>query len=102
MPTPSRAVQVRALSQLVAAPLTPAAIFLVVTINCGAESEGAVRALSTDLANLVRAVGFRDLEGQLSCIVGFGSEVWDRLFGEPRPALLHAFREFRAGGRHAI
>ena len=86
MSTPGRAEQMRALSQLVTAPLTPAAIFLVVTVNRGAEPEGAVRALSADLANLVRAVGFRDLEGQLSCIAGFGSEVWDRLFGEPRPA----------------
>ena len=102
MSTPGRAEQMRALSQLVTAPLTPAAIFLVVTVNRGAEPEGAVRALSADLANLVRAVGFRDLEGQLSCIAGFGSEVWDRLFGEPRPAELHPFREFRAGGRHAI
>ena len=102
MPTLGRAVQVHALSQLVAAPLTLAAIFLVVTVNRGAEPEGAVRTLSADLANLVRAVGFRDLEGQLSCIAGFGSEMWDRLFGELRPAELHPFREFRASGRHAI
>ena len=33
--------------------------------------------------------------------MGFGSEAWDRLFGEPRPAELHPFREFRAGSRHA-
>jgi putative iron-dependent peroxidase len=100
--TPGRAGQARALSQLVAGPLTPAAIFLVVTVNPGPESESAVRSLCADTANLLRAVGFRDLEGRLSCIVSFGPEIWDRLFGMPRPAELHPFREFRAGARHAI
>ena len=100
--TPGRAGQARALSQLVAAPLTPAAIFLVVTVNPGPEAETAVRSLCADIANLLRAVGFRDLEGRLSCIVAFGSEIWDRLFGAPRPADLHPFREFRAGARLAI
>jgi porphyrinogen peroxidase len=100
--TPGRAGQARALSQLVAGPLTPAAIFLVVTVNHGPEAESAVRALCPDMASLLRAVGFRDLDGRLSCIVSFGSEGWDRLFGAPRPAELHPFREFRAGARHAI
>jgi len=34
--------------------------------------------------------------------MGFGSDAWDRLFGAPRPAELHAFREIRAGERHAV
>jgi putative iron-dependent peroxidase len=97
--TPGRAGQARALSQLVAAPLTPAAIFLVVTVKPDAEAAAAVQSLCADMANLLRAVGFRDLDGRLSCIVGFGSEVWDRLFGELRPAELHPFREIR-GGKH--
>ena len=50
----------------------------------------------------MRAVGFRDIEGGLSCLLGFGSEAWDRLFGQPRPAELHPFREIRAGDRHAV
>ena len=98
---PGRAGQVRALAQLVASPLTPAAIFLVVTVNSGLEAETAIRALCAELANLLRAVGFRDLDGNLSCIMSFGSQVWDRLFGMPRPAELHPFREFRAGARVA-
>jgi putative iron-dependent peroxidase len=101
MTTPGRAGQASALPQPVATPLTPAAIFLVVTVNPGPEAETAVRSLCTDMANRLRAVGFRDLKGRLSCIVAFGSEVWDRLFGAPRPAELHPFREFRAGARHA-
>ena len=102
MITPGTAGQARALSQLVAEPLTSAAIFLVVTVNPGLEAESAVRSLCTDMANLLRAVGFRDLEGRLSCVMAFGSEAWDRLFGEPRPVELHPFREFRAGARLAV
>ena len=91
-----------AVSQPVSAPLTRAAIFLVVTIKPGDENRGVVLSLCADLSALVRAVGFRDPEGMLSCIMGFGPDAWDRLFGVPRPAELHPFREFRSGTRHAV
>jgi putative iron-dependent peroxidase len=91
----------REIPQPVAAPLTRAAIFLVLTVNPGAENGAAVRGFCPDLAKLVRAVEFRDLEGGLSCVMGFGSDAWDRLFGATRPAELHPFREIRAGERHA-
>jgi porphyrinogen peroxidase len=55
-----------------------------------------------DLPTLFRAVEFRNLEAGLSCVMGIGSEAWDRLFGHPRPAELHVFREIRAGSRHAV
>jgi porphyrinogen peroxidase len=86
--------------QSIATPLTRAAIFLVVTIQPGEPALDAVRSL--DLPALIRTAGFRDGEGHLSCVVGFGSEAWDRLFGGPRPAELHPFREFHAENRHAI
>src|SRR6202046_2924171 len=89
-------------AQPVSAPLTRAAIFLVVTINPGADDRASVRAFCADFAGLVRAVEFRDLEAGLSCVVGIGSDAWDRVFGDPRPAELHPFREFRAASRHAI
>ena len=92
----------RAVAQPIAAPLTRAAIFLVATVNPGTDNCAAVRSFCGDLAALLRAVEFRDLEGGLSCVVAFGSETWDRLFGSPRPAKLHPFREIRAGARHAI
>jgi porphyrinogen peroxidase len=87
--------------QPVVAQLTRAAIFLVVTINSGKENEAAVRASCGDLAALQRAVGFRDLEGRLSCVMAFGSDAWDRLFGAPKPKDLHSFREIR-GQHHAV
>src|SRR5271154_2345376 len=88
--------------QAVVIPLTRAAIFLVMTVNPDLESRDKVRSICADLPKLLRAVGFRDLEGQLSCVLGFGSEAWDRLFGPPRPAELHPFREIRADSRHAV
>lgn len=87
-----------AIPQPVVARLSRAAIFLVVTVNPGPGSKAAVRALCGDLAALIRAVGFRDLEGGLSCVMAFGSDAWDRLFGVPKPEDLHPFREIR--GRH--
>jgi putative iron-dependent peroxidase len=83
--------------QPVLSPLTTAAIFLVVTIDPGGEP--VTRDLLADLPALQRAVGFRVPELRLSCVAGIGSQGWDRLFGRPRPAELHPFREL-AGPRH--
>jgi len=84
-------------SQPVLGPLTAAAIFLVLTIDPGGEP--LARELLSDLAKLQRAVGFRSPSGGLTCVAGIGSAAWDRLFGGPRPAELHPFREL-TGDRH--
>jgi putative iron-dependent peroxidase len=89
-------------SQPVLSPLTRAAIFLVVCIKPERESLANVRSFCADISGLIRAVEFRDIEAGLTCVMGFGSEAWDKLFGSPRPAELHPFREIRAGGRHAV
>ena len=91
-----------AVSQPVSAPLTSAAIFLVVTINPGDENRAPVLSLCADLSGLLRAVGFRSPEGGLSCMMGLAADAWDRLFGSPRPAELHPFPEIRSGPRHAV
>src|SRR6266849_997651 len=88
--------------QPVIAPLTRAAIFLVVTVNPGNDHRATVRSFCEDFPALVRAVAFRDLEGYLSCVIGFGSSAWDRLFGGNRPAEFHEFREIQDGSRHAV
>jgi porphyrinogen peroxidase len=82
--------------------LTRAAIFLVATVSPDPDSRATVRAFCGDLAALVRAVGFRALEDNLSCIMGIGSDAWDRIFGPQRPGELHPFREIKAGPRHAV
>lgn len=101
-PQAAQASAALALPQLVSSPLTKVAIFLVVTINPGDEHRATVLSLCADLSALLRAVGFRGLEGALSCIMGFGSDAWDRLFGLPRPVELHSFHEIRSGPRHAV
>lgn len=90
------------LPQTVVGPLTRAAIFLVVSIHQEEDAVAVVRSFCADLAGLVRAVEFRDIEAGLTCVVGFGSDAWDKLFGSPRPAELHPFQEIRSGGRHAV
>jgi len=89
-------------SQTVVAPLSRAAIFLVVCIRQDPDSYSKLRLFGVDLSGLIRAVEFRDIEAALTCIVGFGSDVWDKLFGSPRPAELHPFREILSGSRHGV
>jgi putative iron-dependent peroxidase len=92
-------------AQKVLAPLTTAAIFLVVTIRSGDEGDAAMRAMGEDIGALVRSIGFRDLEGQLSCVMGIGAEAWDRIVApappSTRPQGLHPFRAIEAGSRVA-
>jgi putative iron-dependent peroxidase len=90
------------LPQNVVAPLTRAAIFLVVCIRRDSDAYAHLRSFCANLSGLVRAVEFRDIEAGLTCIVGFGSDAWDELFASPRPVELHPFREIRSGGRHAV
>ena len=83
--------------QRVLTALTPAAIFLVATIDKGGEA--AVHDALPELSGLVRAIGFRDAAKQLTLVTSIGSAAWDRLFSGPRPADLHPFVELR-GPRH--
>jgi putative iron-dependent peroxidase len=85
-------------SQAILTPITEAAIFLTLTVEQGAED--GVRDLLSGVSGLRRSVGFRIPEGELTCVVGVGAAVWDRLFGLPRPAGLHPFPGF-AGPRHS-
>jgi putative iron-dependent peroxidase len=71
-------------------------------VNLDNESRAAVRGLCGELPKLLRAVGFREPAGNLSCLIGFGSEAWDWLFGQPRPSELHPFREIQADTRRAL
>jgi len=70
-------------------------------MTSGDDVPARVRGFFAGLSGLVRAVGFRETEAGLTCVAGFGSDAWDRLFGSPRPVELHPFRELRAGARHA-
>jgi porphyrinogen peroxidase len=85
-------------SEAIVTPISEAAIFLTATVDEGGED--AVRDLLADVSGLRRSVGFRIPEGELTCVVGVGASLWDRLFGAPRPAGLHPFAEV-SGPRHS-
>jgi putative iron-dependent peroxidase len=92
----------RVVAQPILAPLSRAAIFLVATLKAGDDARATLRSFCGDLGGIIRAVEYRNIEAGLSCIMGIGSNAWDRLFGQPRPAELHPFREVRTGARHAV
>ena len=84
--------------QTVVEPPPAATIFLVLTV--APDAEDAVREVLAGVGGLRRSVGFRIPAARLTCIVGIGSALWDRLYGDPRPAELHPLPEFR-GPVHA-
>jgi porphyrinogen peroxidase len=92
----------RTVAQPIVAPLSRAAIFLVSTLKPGDDARATLRSFCGDLGGIFRAVEYRNIEAGLSCIMGIGSNAWDRLFGPSHPAELHPFREVRAGARHAV
>ncbi len=90
----------RLVPQPILTPLTETAIFLVVTVDPGAET--VVRDLLADLGGLQRTVGFRVPGGGLTAVAGIGSAAWDRLYSGPRPAELHPFKELNGTKHRAV
>jgi putative iron-dependent peroxidase len=78
-------------AQSVEAPLSRSAVFLVMAAGGGDADLAGVRDVLGSVGDLVKNVGFRDLGGRLSCVVGIGSALWDRLEPGRRPADLHPF-----------
>src|SRR5262245_50093694 len=72
-------------AQSIDAPLSRAAVFLVVTAASEPAALARVCSVLDGLDDLVKTVGFRDLSGRLSCIFGIGRRLWDRLHFEKRP-----------------
>jgi putative iron-dependent peroxidase len=82
-------------AQSVDAPLSRSAIFLVVTVGATEEALAAARTVLGSAGDLVKNVGFRDLGGRLSCVVGVGRALWDRLSPDVRPNDLREFQAIR-------
>src|SRR5271170_2545938 len=81
--------------QSIVTPLSKAAVFLVLKLDPAAQALTRALEVISDIGGLIRAVGFRDLHGRLSCNVGIGSDAWDRLRRPQRPAQLRRFAEIR-------
>jgi porphyrinogen peroxidase len=82
-------------AQSVEAPLSRAAVFLVMATGEGDAALGGIRDVLGAVGDLVKNVGFRDLGGRLSCVVGIGSTLWDRLSPDHRPTDLRPFAPVR-------
>src|SRR5215470_13884790 len=78
-------------AQSVEAPLSRAAVFLVMESGPSDDDLAGIREALGAVGDLVKNVGFRDLGGRLSCIVAIGSALWDRLSPDRRPVDLRPF-----------
>jgi porphyrinogen peroxidase len=87
-------------AQSIDAPLSRAAVFLVVTVASEQTALATVCSALVGLDDLIKTVGFRDLPARLSCIVGIGRDLWDRLYIAGRPQELKPFARIE-GAVHA-
>ena len=87
-------------AQSIDAPLSRAAVFLVVTVAGERAALAKPLAVLDGLDDLIKTVGFRDLSARLSCIVGIGSDLWNRLHFDWRPRELKVFAPIQ-GAVHA-
>ena len=95
MTAPNSANSVRIEAQAVAAPLTRAAIFLVLKMKSGDDNRDIIRSFCSDLSAVFRAVDFRDFEGGLSVIEAHAVAV------SAEHALIHAVPRLAAAVVHA-
>jgi putative iron-dependent peroxidase len=75
-------------------------MFIVLAAKSDAASADTIRGWCADIATTARSLIHRYPGAQLRCVVGFGSDAWDRLFGAPRPAELRPFKAI-CGARHS-
>jgi porphyrinogen peroxidase len=88
-------------AQSIDAPLSQAAIFLVVTVGSEKTALAKVASVLEGLDDLVKTVGFRDLSGRLSCIAGIGRDLWDRFHSDGRPKELKPFAAIKGAAHDA-
>jgi porphyrinogen peroxidase len=78
------------------------AVYLTLCVGPTDADVARARAVCADVPTLVRSVGRRDSAAQLSCVVAFGADAWERLVpGRGRPQQLHTFRPLADGPRVA-
>jgi len=81
--------------QSIDAPLSRAAVFLVLGVPGEDANLTKICATLDELDELLKTVGFRDLGGRLSCVVGIGRGLWDRLQFDGRPKELRPFASIK-------
>ncbi|KAF2971125.1 hypothetical protein GQX73_g2510 [Xylaria multiplex] len=89
-------------SQPVDTGLTRSATFLVFSVLRTDSSIQAVRRVLSSVPDIAKNISIRDVNANLTCVVGIGSRVWDSVTRLPRPAELHPFPEVRGAKQTAI
>lgn len=75
------------------------ALFIVLNITDTPDSLQTIRDACGNFSSILKSLNIRDTNKSLKCVMGFGSDAWDKLFGQPRPADLHPFIELQ-GDKH--
>ncbi|MGL4667152.1 MAG: Dyp-type peroxidase [Saezia sp.] len=75
------------------------ALFIVLSIAEDSRAYDVIRAACGDFSSILRSIRVREEQKSLQCIIGFGSNAWNGLFGNPRPANLHPFKALQ-GNKH--
>ena len=88
-------------AQSIDAPLSRAAVFLVIKVSAEAPALAKVCSVLEALDDLVKDVGFRDLSARLSCIVGIGHDLWGRLGFDKKPKELKPFTAIKGAAHSA-
>ncbi|KAI0469461.1 hypothetical protein F4859DRAFT_486737 [Xylaria cf. heliscus] len=88
--------------QPVDAGLSSSATFLVFSVLPTDSSIRAVRSVVSSVPDIAKNISIRDVNANLTCVVGIGSQIWDRLVRLPRPAELHPFPEVCGAKRTAV
>ena len=86
-------------AQTIEATLSQFATFLVLEIGPTDDDLATARDTISGIDDLLKTVGFRDLSAKLSCVIGIGSDAWDRLSPDARPHQLAPFPHM-ANGPH--
>lgn len=72
------------------------AIFMSLNIANNPEALAEVKGFCEDFPSLIGSMMVRDVSRNFKAIIGFGSDAWDRLFGQSfKPAHLHTFKEIK-------
>ncbi|KAI1747327.1 Dyp-type peroxidase [Xylaria castorea] len=88
--------------QPVDAGLSRSATFLVFSVLPTDSSIRSVRNVVSSVPDIAKNISIRDANANLTCVVGIGSQIWDRLVRLPRPAELHPFPEVRGAKQTAV
>lgn len=87
-------------SQPVEGGLTRSAIFITLSVNEGDAALERIRDFLGEMGGIVKAIGFRNAQAELTCVAGLGAGLWERLNPEAKPQGLHPFKEV-IGVHHA-